>query len=138
MLQKPGSRTGPAKAYASNRRKTAENPTDQLRKISKVPANKKCADCHAKLPQCINITAATFVCMSCAGVHRELQNSVKSLGHSTFTPQEVDMMSKTDNDKVNAVWLARYDPARERMKPPQGNGDQKHLRAWIRRKYQDK
>lgn len=48
------------------------------------------------------------------------------------------MMKQTDNDKVNALWLARYDPGRERVKPPNGNQDQNHLRAWIRRKYQDK
>jgi hypothetical protein len=138
MLQKPGSRSGGPKAYSSNRRKTQESPTDQLRKISKLPPNKKCADCQAKLPQCINMSVGSFVCMTCGGLHRELNNVVKSLGHSTFTTEEVEMMSNTDNDKVNAIWLARYDPNRERMKPPQGDGDQNHLRAWIQRKYRDK
>jgi hypothetical protein len=76
--------------------------------------------------------------MSCAGIHREFNNKVKSLGHATFTNEEVEMMKQTDNDKVNAMWLASYDVGKERMKPPDGNQDQDLLRAWIRRKYQDK
>jgi Putative GTPase activating protein for Arf len=139
MLAKPGSsRAAGSRAYSSNRRKQQEDPTDQLRKISKNTPNKKCADCGAKLPQCINLSVGSFICMSCAGICREVNLKVKSLGHSTFTEYEVEMMRQTDNDKVNELWLAQYNPQSERMKPPNGNVDQNHLRTWIKRKYQDK
>lgn len=138
MLQPPGSSRTAGKAHGGGRKKVVESTTDQLRKLSKVPANKKCADCGSKLPQCVNLTSLTFVCMACAGIHREINNKVKSLGHSTFTNEEVEQMSGTDNDQVNALWLARYDAQRDRMKPPQGDSDQNYLRTWIRRKYQDK
>ena len=76
--------------------------------------------------------------MNCAGIHRELSSRVKSIGHASFTPEEVEMMKTTDNDKVNSIYLARYDPQRERMKMPQDNNDRQHLKAWIHRKYHDK
>jgi hypothetical protein len=137
MLQPPGSAR--TKAYASNRRKTPElTPEDNLRQLQRTPPNKKCADCGTKLPQCVNLTIGTFICISCAGIHRELNNRVKSFGHSTFTQEEVDKLKTTDNDKINALWLARYNPHSDRMKPPQGNQNQQQLRAWIRRKYLDK
>ncbi|CAJ1942604.1 unnamed protein product [Cylindrotheca closterium] len=138
MLAPPGS-GGTRKAYGGNRRKTqALSPDELLRQIGRNPPNKRCADCDAKLPQCVNLTHLTFICMSCAGVHRELNSRIKGLGHSSFTEEEAQKMKETDNDKVNRIWLARYDPARDRMKAPRGNQDQQHLRAWIRKKYLSK
>ena len=138
MLRPPGSSSDRPRTYASNRRKTAETPDDMLRQLQRLPPNKKCADCNAKLPSCVNLTTGTFICMACAGIHRELNNRVKGMGHSTFTAEEVEYMKKSDNDKINAIWLARYNPHHDRMRPPEGNQNQQQLRAWIRRKYQDK
>uniref|UniRef100_A0A7S4AUA6 Arf-GAP domain-containing protein n=1 Tax=Pseudo-nitzschia australis TaxID=44445 RepID=A0A7S4AUA6_9STRA len=145
MLKPPGSARATSRSsskYASGRRKTMESPTDQLRKIAKRdPSNKKCCDCQAKIPQCINLSVGSFICMTCSGLHREINSKIKSLGHSTFTEGEVEMMKQTSNDRVNSVWLARYDPQKERSRlnqQPNGNQDQEHLRTWIRRKYKDK
>ena len=143
MLKPPGSssRGGSSTRYASNRRKTIESPADQMRKLSKLQPNKKCADCQTKLPQCVNLTVGSFICMTCAGIHREINLKIKSLGHSTFTDQEVEVMKQSDNDKVNEVWLALYDPQKERSRlnrQPEGNQNQEHCRTWIKRKYQDK
>ncbi|MGK3749446.1 MAG: hypothetical protein ACI8RD_001741, partial [Bacillariaceae sp.] len=118
-----------------------ESPADAMRKLTKLPPNKKCADCQTKLPQCVNLTVGSFICLTCSGIHREINSKIKSLGHSTFTDQEVEMMKQTGNDKVNAMWLARYDPQNERNRmnrQPDGNQNQNHLRTWIRRKYNDK
>jgi len=139
MLQPPGSSSGRNRTYNSNnRRKTQETPEDALRQLQRNAPNKKCADCGERLPQNIDLTVGVFICISCAGIHRELNNRVKGIGHSSFTQEEVDKLKTTDNDKVNALWLARYNPQNERMKPPEGNQNQQQLRAWIRRKYQDK
>ena len=146
MLKPPGSSSRSSGTsstrYASSRRKTMESPVDKLRKIAKQhPSNKKCADCGAKLPQCINTSNWSFICMTCAGIHREIGSKIKSLGHSTFTEEEVDAMRQTNNEQVNGVWLANYDPQGERNKQnrqPEGNQDQAHLRNWIKKKYKDK
>ena len=118
-----------------------ESPADAMRKLTKLPPNKRCADCNTKLPQCVNLTVGSFICLTCSGIHREINSKIKSLGHSTFTDQEVEMMKQIGNDKVNAMWLARYDPENERNRmnrQPDGNQNQNHLRTWIRRKYNDK
>ena len=130
MLQKPGSSSGRPRPQTSSRRKTQESPEDTLRQLQRLPPNKRCADCNSRLPQCVNLSIGSFVCISCAGIHRELNNRVKGIGHSTFTAEEVEQMKQTDNEKVNAVYLARYNPSQERMRMPQDNSNQQLLRAW--------
>jgi hypothetical protein len=76
--------------------------------------------------------------MACSGIHRELNMRVKGIGASTFSQEEVDKLKETSNDQVNAVYLARYNPAVERLEAPTNNYDQQRLRVWIRRKYHDK
>jgi len=78
MLRKPGeydpnksssANVSTARAYSSTRRKTVEQcPDDVVRKLQRLPENKKCADCSAKLPQAVNLTHGTFVCLTCSGV----------------------------------------------------------------------
>ena len=137
MLQPPGaSRGGASKAYSSNRRKTQESPDDLVRKIAK--QNKKCADCGAKLPQCVVISLGIFVCLPCAGIHRELNHRVKGMGHSSFTMEEIQQLQQTSNDHVNSIYLQRYNPHAERMKPPNGNANLNACKAWIKRKYIDR
>ena len=103
MLNAPGAARNRA-TPRTNRRKTQESPEEQLRALQR--SNKKCADCSTKLPQCVNLTVGTFVCMACSGILRELNMRVKGIGASTFTQEEVDKLKETSNDQVNAVYLA--------------------------------
>ena len=135
MLQPPGSSSNRPRPTSRRGGAKVETPDDVIRQLQKLPANKRCADCSSKLPSCVNLTVGSFVCMACAGIHRELSQRVKGVGHSKFTQEEADRLKTTDNDKVNRVWLARYNPQRERMKPPTDNTDQNKLKSWIRRKY---
>ena len=105
MLQPPGSSSGRSKKYATSRRKAQEvTPEEILRQLQRNAPNKRCADCGTKLPQCVNLTISSFVCIGCAGIHRELNFRVKGIGHSSFTMEEVDRLKQTDNDQVNALW----------------------------------
>mmetsp|Transcript_7419 Transcript_7419/g.8185 ORF Transcript_7419/g.8185 Transcript_7419/m.8185 type:complete len:723 (-) Transcript_7419:3303-5471(-) len=137
MLNPPGRRTSGLRR-STNRRKAHESPEDQLRALQRKGSNKKCADCTTKLPQCINITVGTFVCMACSGIHRELNMRVKGIGASTFSQEEVDRIKSTNNDEVNKLYLSRYNPGSERLQPPTNNHNEQLLRVWIRRKYHDK
>ena len=76
--------------------------------------------------------------MACAGIHREHGARVKGVGHSSFTAEEAGRLRTTDNEKINLMWLARYNPRVERVKPPQDNSNQQQLKSWIRRKYVEK
>lgn len=68
MLRKPGeARTFSA---TTSRRKAAESekPDDIVRKFSRKTANRKCADCSAKMPGYVDLNHLVFVCMACAGI----------------------------------------------------------------------
>ena len=136
MLGKPGS--GGVRPSHPIRRKTQESTEELIRKHGRVPANKKCADCTTKVPQCVNTTMGTYICLTCSGIHRELNMRVKGIAASSFTMEEVERMQSTDNDKVNALYLARFNPSVDRMTPPVDNQDEQYLRQWLRRKYQEK
>ncbi|GAX10249.1 Arf-GAP domain and FG repeats-containing protein 1 [Fistulifera solaris] len=140
MLSPPGSSSGAARrATTASRRKTDNvSPDEVIRQLQRVPANKKCADCSSKLPSCVNLTVGTFICMTCAGVHRESNARIKSVGHSSFTAEEAEQLKATDNDQINALHMARYSPSTERLRRPMDNRDPNMVRAWIHRKYKDR
>ncbi|EWM29036.1 adp-ribosylation factor gtpase-activating protein agd14 [Nannochloropsis gaditana] len=45
-----------------------------VKDLSKLPGNKRCADCTEKLPQYVNLTFNTFICTACSGIHREFSH----------------------------------------------------------------
>ncbi|KAL7480067.1 hypothetical protein ACHAW6_005774 [Cyclotella cf. meneghiniana] len=143
MLSKPGEARSKAAASTSSTRRrkvVEENLEDVVRKLQRLPCNKVCADCQSKLPQCVNLSHGTFICMACSGVHREFSHKIKGIGHSSFTPEEVAMLRlpHSGNEAVNARYLAKYSSSHDRIKPPKDNSDLHALRAWIQRKYIDK
>ena len=60
---------------------------------------------------------------------------MKGVGHSSFTQEEADFLSSTDNDKINAIYLARFDANRQSQP---SEGDTQRIRQWIIRKYRDR
>jgi len=141
MLQKPGS--GGSKARAAARTTTSrqknKSPDDIVRELQRMPTNKKCADCFAKLPQAANLTFGTFVCLVCAGIHREFSHRIKGIGHSSFTVEEANTLKEIGgNEVINAKYLATYKESYENLKQPSPSDegdDQMKLRYWIRKKY---
>jgi Putative GTPase activating protein for Arf len=139
MLQKPGSST--PRPARSAKAAAQESPEEVLRKLSRLPSNKKCCDCTSKLPNIVNVTIGAFLCSTCAGIHRELPSTprIKSIGHTTFSAEEVAFIGQQGgNERVNAVYLENYSASRERLRPPTDNTDVHLLRTWIFRKYKDK
>lgn len=137
MIGPPGSANTRTKSTRRSASKV-ESPDEVIRQLQKLTANKKCADCSSKLPSCVNLTVGSFVCITCAGIHRELNQRVKGVGHSSFTEEEATRMKTMDNEKVNLIWLAKYNPRAERLQAPTDNSNPMQLKAWIRRKYYDK
>lgn len=82
----------------SSRRAVKTNPTDLLRKLSRLPPNKTCADCPERLPQYVNSTHQTFVCTTCSGVHRSFSHRVKGVSMCEFTLDEVKQMKGAGNE----------------------------------------
>lgn len=145
MLQKPGGGGSKARAAArqtsSSSRHKNKSPDDIVRELQRVPTNKKCADCFAKLPQSVNLSFGTFLCLVCAGIHREFSHRIKGIGHSSFTIEEATNLSNLEvagNEAVNKKYLANYKEAYESLKQPppsDSSNDQMKLRYWIRKKY---
>lgn len=43
-------------------KKKEERLVRAVKELSKLPPNRRCADCTEKLPQYVNLTFATFIC----------------------------------------------------------------------------
>jgi hypothetical protein len=43
-------------------KKKEEKLIKEMKELAKLPANKRCADCTARLPTYVNLTHKTFVC----------------------------------------------------------------------------
>ena len=69
MLRKPGeARTFSATTISRRKAAEIEKPDDIIRKFSRKTANRKCADCSAKMPGYVDLTHYLFVCVACAGI----------------------------------------------------------------------
>jgi hypothetical protein len=80
----------------------------EMKRLSKLPENKVCADCPEKMPSYVNLSHRSFICTTCSGIHRELQSKVKGVSMSTFTPEDVADMSIGGNANCNSIYLARF------------------------------
>ena len=71
---------------------------------------------------------------------REFNHKIKGIGHSSFLPEDTAKLRRPDagNEAVNARYLARFDPRRERIRAPTGSDDLVKLRAWMQKKYVDR
>mmetsp|Transcript_33330 Transcript_33330/g.38614 ORF Transcript_33330/g.38614 Transcript_33330/m.38614 type:complete len:1052 (-) Transcript_33330:256-3411(-) len=135
MLRQLGSSSN-----ASNRskRSVVETPEEIIRKLQKKPSNKKCADCSSKPTQYVNLNFGTFICTVCSGVHREFNHRMKGISHASFSHEDVLKIKEAgNNETVNKIYLAGYNPSGEVVKQPQNNSDLSLLKLWIRRKYVD-
>ena len=66
---------------------------EELLKLARMPENQECADCSAKAPRWAVWSEGVFVCIRCAGIHRETDsNKVKSIGMDRWKRDMVDKM----------------------------------------------
>ena len=62
--------------------------------------NKYCVDCDAKGPRWASWNLGVFLCIRCAGIHRNLGvhiSRVKSVNLDSWTPQQVAVREKLDS-----------------------------------------
>jgi len=97
--------------------------------------NKYCVDCDSKGPRWASWNLGVFLCIRCAGIHRNLGvhiSKVKSVNLDSWTPQQVASMQAMGNSKGRAVYEANLP---DDFRRPQTDSA---VEAFIRQKYEKK
>jgi len=96
--------------------------------------NKYCVDCDSKGPRWASWNLGIFLCIRCAGIHRNLGvhiSRVKSVNLDSWKPKEVASMQQMGNSKARAVYEANLPDGYRR--PAQND---QAMEAFIRQKYE--
>ncbi|KHJ78734.1 putative GTP-ase activating protein [Oesophagostomum dentatum] len=97
--------------------------------------NKYCADCQAKTPRWAAWNLGVFICIRCAGIHRNLGvhiSKVRSVNLDSWTPEQVQSMRVMGNEKARKVYEHSLpDHFRRSMSDHQ-------MEQFIRAKYEQK
>ncbi|KAF1567611.1 Stromal membrane-associated protein 2, partial [Eudyptes moseleyi] len=101
--------------------------------------NKYCADCQAKGPRWASWNIGVFICIRCAGIHRNLGvhiSRVKSVNLDQWTQEQIQCMQEMGNGKANRLYEA-YLP--ENFRRPQTDQEETWtVESFIRDKYEKK
>ncbi|CAH2057127.1 unnamed protein product, partial [Iphiclides podalirius] len=106
-----------------------------LMQMLKDEDNKYCVDCDAKGPRWASWNLGIFLCIRCAGIHRNLGvhiSKVKSVNLDSWTPEQVVSLQQMGNSRARAVYEANLPDSFRR---PQNDNS---LEAFIRAKYEQK
>jgi len=112
----------------------ATNIRMQLLELASESHNSACADCGERDPQWASANLGIFICIVCAGIHRNLGvhiSRVRSLMLDIWRPDELEIMQRIGNKRSNEKWegaLREFSPIRV--------SDSVVLREqWIKAKY---
>ncbi|KAI4469165.1 hypothetical protein MML48_2g00019479 [Holotrichia oblita] len=97
--------------------------------------NKYCVDCDSKGPRWASWNLGVFLCIRCAGIHRNLGvhiSKVKSVNLDTWTPEQVVSLQQMGNSRARAVYEANLP---DNFRRPQNDSN---LETFIRAKYEHK
>ncbi|KAM5163450.1 stromal membrane-associated protein 1 isoform 2-T2 [Mantella aurantiaca] len=97
--------------------------------------NKYCADCEAKGPRWASWNLGVFICIRCAGIHRNLGvhiSRVKSVNLDQWTPEQIQCMQDMGNTRARLLYEANLP---ENFRRPQTD---QSVEFFIRDKYERK
>ncbi|XP_032383384.1 stromal membrane-associated protein 1 isoform X4 [Etheostoma spectabile] len=106
-----------------------------LSKLLREEHNKFCADCEAKGPRWASWNLGVFMCIRCAGIHRNLGvhiSRVKSVNLDQWTSEQIQSMVDMGNSRAKQLYEA-YLP--ENFRRPQTD---QAVEVFIRDKYERK
>lgn len=106
-----------------------------LSNLLKEDDNKYCADCEAKGPRWASWNLGVFMCIRCAGIHRNLGvhiSRVKSVNLDQWTPEQIQSMVDMGNSRARQLYEAHLP---ESFKRPQTD---QAVEVFIRDKYERK
>uniref|UniRef100_A0A8D0DPM2 Small ArfGAP 1 n=1 Tax=Salvator merianae TaxID=96440 RepID=A0A8D0DPM2_SALMN len=106
-----------------------------LAKLLREEDNKYCADCEAKGPRWASWNIGVFICIRCAGIHRNLGvhiSRVKSVNLDQWTPEQIQCMQEMGNTRARLLYEANLP---ENFRRPQTD---QAVEFFIRDKYEKK
>lgn len=106
-----------------------------LSKMLREEDNKYCADCEAKGPRWASWNLGVFICIRCAGIHRNLGvhiSRVKSVNLDQWTPEQIQSVQSMGNTKARQLYEAHLP---ENFRRPQTD---QAVEFFIRDKYERK
>lgn len=106
-----------------------------LEQLLKEEDNRLCADCKAKGPRWASWTLGVFMCIRCAGIHRNLGvhiSRVKSVNLDQWTSEQIQGMVEMGNGRARAVYEAELP---ENFRRPESD---QAVEVFIRDKYDRK
>ncbi|XP_067091858.1 stromal membrane-associated protein 1-like [Osmerus mordax] len=106
-----------------------------LSKMLREDDNKYCADCEAKGPRWASWNLGVFMCIRCAGIHRNLGvhiSRVKSVNLDQWTPEQIQSVVDMGNSRAKQLYEAHLP---ENFKRPQTD---QAVEFFIRDKYERK
>ncbi|XP_029926050.1 stromal membrane-associated protein 1-like isoform X2 [Myripristis murdjan] len=106
-----------------------------LSKMLREEDNKYCADCEAKGPRWASWNLGVFMCIRCAGIHRNLGvhiSRVKSVNLDQWTPEQIQSMVDMGNTRARQLYEAHLP---ENFRRPQTD---QAVEVFIRDKYERK
>ncbi|XP_076141736.1 stromal membrane-associated protein 1 isoform X3 [Alosa pseudoharengus] len=106
-----------------------------LSKMLREDDNKYCADCEAKGPRWASWNLGVFICIRCAGIHRNLGvhiSRVKSVNLDQWTPEQMQSVQDMGNTRARQLYEAHLP---ENFRRPQTD---QAVEFFIRDKYEKK
>ncbi|XP_071385127.1 stromal membrane-associated protein 1-like isoform X2 [Centroberyx affinis] len=106
-----------------------------LSKMLREDDNKYCADCEAKGPRWASWNLGVFMCIRCAGIHRNLGvhiSRVKSVNLDQWTPEQIQSMVDMGNSRARQLYEAHLPDSFRRPQTDQA------VEVFIRDKYERK
>lgn len=123
------------RAQRDKEKKQQEEFQAILRRLLLEEDNKYCADCDAKGPRWASWNIGVFLCIRCAGIHRNLGvhiSKVKSVNLDTWTEKQITSIEGLGNRTCRKVYEAHLPSSFRR---PQTDSALEHF---IRAKYEQK
>ncbi|MBN3304837.1 SMAP1 protein, partial [Amia calva] len=106
-----------------------------LSKMLREEDNKYCADCEAKGPRWASWNLGVFICIRCAGIHRNLGvhiSRVKSVNLDQWTPEQIQSVQDMGNTRARKLYEANLPDNFRRPQTDQA------VEFFIRDKYEKK